>query len=67
MDFDLRQAILNNIKGKSEEQLKEMIVSSIEEHEERTLPGLGVLFEVIWTHVDPNTQETLVDTLSKSI
>jgi len=67
MDFDLRQAILNNIKGKNEDQLKDMIVSSIEEHEERTLPGLGVLFEIIWTNVDPNTQETLVDTLSKNL
>nr|WP_132767614.1 small acid-soluble spore protein SspI [Tepidibacillus fermentans] len=67
MNFDLRQAIINNIKGKTEEELKDMIVTSIEEHEERTLPGLGVIFEVIWTHADPNTQEYMVETLSKNI
>ncbi|MFV9511136.1 small acid-soluble spore protein SspI [Tepidibacillus sp. LV47] len=67
MNFDLRQAIINNIRGKTEEELRDMIVTSIEEHEEKTLPGLGVLFEIIWSNVDADTQEYMVETLSKHI
>ena len=67
MNLDLRQAVLQNIKNKSEDQLKDMVESAIEEHEEKTLPGLGVLFEVMWQNLDGNTQEQLIKTLSKNI
>ncbi len=67
MDLDLRQAVLQNIKNKSEDQLKDMVESAIEEHEEKTLPGLGVLFEVVWQNVDNSTQEQLIKALSKNI
>lgn len=67
MNLDLRQAVLQNIKDKSEDQLKNMVESAIEEHEEKTLPGLGVLFEVMWQNLDGNVQNQLIKTLSKNI
>lgn len=67
MDFDLRKAILANIKGKTEEQLRDMIETSIEDHDEKTLPGLGVIFEVMWLNLDYEIQDNLVKTLHKNI
>ncbi|GBF12432.1 small acid-soluble spore protein SspI [Tepidibacillus infernus] len=67
MNIDLRQAIIQNIKGKDEEQLKDMINTAIKDHEEKTLPGLGVLFEVIWQHSDSQSQNEMIDALSKNI
>lgn len=67
MDFDLRKAILANIKGKTEEQLRDMIETSVEDQNEKTLPGLGVIFEVMWQNLDYEVQDNLVKTLYKNI
>lgn len=44
-----------------------MINTAIKDHEEKTLPGLGVLFEVIWQHSDSQSQNEMIDALSKNI
>ncbi|MGG1554506.1 MULTISPECIES: small acid-soluble spore protein SspI [Paenibacillus] len=62
MNITLRQAILQRVNNKSDEELKEIIEDSIG-GEERVLPGLGVLFEIIWQHSEASTQDTLVETL----
>lgn len=67
MNLDLRQAILKNIKGKSKKQLTDMVDSAIEENEEKTLPGLGVIFEIIWQNTDSKTHESMINSLSKNI
>lgn len=67
MDLDLRQAVIMNIQGKSEEQLKDMVESALKENEEKTLPGLGVIFEVIWENVDSKTKSTMIKALSKQV
>lgn len=67
MQLDLRKAIISNIQGKTEEQLKDMIVTSIQDKEEKTLPGLGVIFEVIWQNIDSDTQDKMVKALSENI
>ncbi|PGD88409.1 small acid-soluble spore protein SspI, partial [Bacillus toyonensis] len=48
MSFNLRGAVLANVSGNSQDQLQETIVDAIQSGEEKMLPGLGVLFEVIW-------------------
>ncbi|NQX63690.1 small acid-soluble spore protein SspI [Paenibacillus qinlingensis] len=62
MNITLRQAINQRVNNKSPEELKEVIEDSIG-GEEKVLPGLGVLFEIIWQHSEASTQETLVETL----
>ena len=52
MDINLREAIMQNITGNSADQLEATIVDAINEGEEKTLPGLGVLLEIIWQHTD---------------
>ncbi|OAS15425.1 small acid-soluble spore protein SspI [Paenibacillus oryzisoli] len=62
MNITLRQAIHQRVNDKSPEELKEVIEDSIG-GEEKVLPGLGVLFEIIWQHSEASTQDTLVETL----
>lgn len=66
MNLNLRQAIIERVQDKSEDELHDVIESSIG-NEERTLPGLGVLFEIIWQNSEENVQNELVSTLKKHI
>lgn len=50
MDLNLRHAVIANVTGNNQEQLEHTIVDAIQSGEEKMLPGLGVLFEVIWQH-----------------
>lgn len=64
--LNLRQAILQRVQDKSNEQLLEIIDGSID-NDERALPGLGVLFEIIWKHIDEQQQQDLVSVLNQTL
>lgn len=66
-DLDLRQAIMENMKNSPEEHVRETIVDAIEQGEEKTLPGLGVLFEVLWNKSTQQQQEVIVKTLAENL
>nr|WP_245339396.1 small acid-soluble spore protein SspI [Paenibacillus shirakamiensis] len=64
--LDLRQAVIHKVHGQDEEGLKSMIEGSIDA-QEAALPGLGVMFEIIWKNIDRQKQDELVGILSKHI
>lgn len=66
MNLNLRQAIVRRVQDKSLEELHEVIEGSIG-GDDRALPGLGVLFEIIWQHTDESTQHNLVETLKEHL
>jgi small acid-soluble spore protein I (minor) len=66
VNLNLRQAIVQRVHGKSEDELFEVVEGSID-GDERALPGLGVLFEIIWQHSEKATQDTLITTLKSHI
>ena len=45
--MDLREAVIHKMHGKNEDGLREMIDGSIHA-QEAALPGLGVVFELMW-------------------
>ena len=61
-NIDLRQAILARVKDKSNSELSEIIDGSVDQ-DELALPGLGVLFEMIWKQSSETEHEQLVQTL----
>lgn len=63
MDLNLRKAILANVTDNSQEELEATIVDAIQNGEEKMLPGLGVLFELIWQQADQAKQKDLVQLL----
>lgn len=67
MDLDLRQAVLQNISNKNEDQLVNMVETAIADGEEKTLPGLGVIFEVMWKNTDDKVHQELIESLSENV
>ncbi|WP_033828237.1 small acid-soluble spore protein SspI [Bacillus andreraoultii] len=67
MNFNLRNAIIQNVSGNSEDQLRDTIVDAIQVGEEKMLPGLGVLFEIIWQNADPNEQKMMLENLTQGL
>lgn len=67
MDLNLRKAILHNIKQNSRDELESTIVDAIEDGEEKLLPGLGVLFELIWKQSDNNEKLEMLEALEKGV
>lgn len=67
MNFNLRNAIIANVSNNTQDQLKDTIVDAIEVGEEKMLPGLGVLFEVIWKNATPEEQQMMLDTLEEGL
>ncbi|WP_028560367.1 small acid-soluble spore protein SspI [Paenibacillus pinihumi] len=65
-NLDLRQAIIQRVHDKSNEELSDVIESSIG-GDEHALPGLGVLFEIIWKACDSPTQNRLVHSLHSEL
>ncbi|WP_160722110.1 small acid-soluble spore protein SspI [Bacillus sp. USDA818B3_A] len=67
MNLNLRNAILHNVSGNSQDQLEDTIVDAIQSGEEKMLPGLGVLFEVIWKNSSEDEKKEMLDTLEKGV
>ena len=67
MSFNLRGAVLANVSGNTQDQLQETIVDAIQSGEEKMLPGLGVLFEVIWKNADENEKHEMLETLEQGL
>ncbi|MNZ69831.1 Small, acid-soluble spore protein I [compost metagenome] len=59
---DLRQAIVMRVQNNSAQELSEVIEDSVGA-DERALPGLGVLFEMIWQQSSEPEQSRMVDSL----
>lgn len=62
MLLNLREAIIQRVQDKTTEDLFAVIEDSVGS-EERSLPGLGVLFEMIWRETDEELHKQLVDSL----
>ncbi len=67
MDIDVRKAVIANMKNNNTEQLEQTILDAIDKHEEKTLPGLGVLFELIWESSEQQQKSEMVDALEQGI
>jgi small acid-soluble spore protein I (minor) len=67
MDLNLRKAILTNIATNDQSQLEATIVDAIQDGEEKMLPGLGVLFELIWNASDEQEKQEMIDALEQGV
>lgn len=67
MGFNLRSAIMSNIKGSSEQEVEATITDAISRGEEKMLPGLGVMFEVYWQQANEQQKEQLCEQISKGL
>ncbi|MFF2018929.1 small acid-soluble spore protein SspI [Paenibacillus sp. NPDC058177] len=64
--LDLRQAVIHKVHGQSEGDLRNMIEGSID-GPEAALPGLGVMFEITWKHLDAAKQDKVIELLHENL
>ena len=67
MNLNLRNAVISNVAGNSQDELKDTIVDAIQNGEEKMLPGLGVLFEVIWQNASEQEKQEMLDALESGL
>ncbi|RWZ59824.1 small acid-soluble spore protein SspI [Halobacillus fulvus] len=67
MDLNLRAAILSNVTGHSAQQLQATIDDALQKGEEKTLPGLGVFFEVLWKESNEQDRKEILSALEQGL
>ncbi|ARA98856.1 MULTISPECIES: small acid-soluble spore protein SspI [Geobacillus] len=67
MNLNLRHAIMHNVANNSKDQLENTIEDAIQRGEEKYLPGLGVLFEAIWTNANEQQKDMMLSTLEQAV
>ncbi len=67
MNLNLRHAVISNVSGNSQSELEETIVDAIQSGEEKMLPGLGVLFEVIWQNASQEEKTEMLTMLEQGL
>jgi small acid-soluble spore protein I (minor) len=67
MNLNLRNAIIHNVSGNSQDELKATIVDAIQNGEEKMLPGLGVLFELIWNNTSEQEKTEMLQALESGL
>ena len=67
MNIDIRKHIKDNFKDANTNEIRSSIESSISDNDEITLPGIGVLFEILWTNSDETSKEYILNTLQNSL
>lgn len=65
MNISIREHIKNNFKNTNIEELRESIEESVNSSDEVVLPGLGVLFEILWKNSD--NREFILSTIHNNI
>lgn len=66
-NIDIREYIKNNFKEDTIEDIKNSIEESITSHEDDTLIGLGVLFELSWNNSSIEEKETILNNIKKGL
>lgn len=67
MNINIRNYIKNNFRDSSIDEIQESIVSSIAQNDEVTLPGMGVLFEILWSNSNVETKNTILETIKNNL
>ena len=67
MNLDLRKAVIHNISGNTSDELEATIIDAVQGGEEKTSPGLGVLFELYWQNADEADKEEVLEVLEEAL
>ncbi|MBR3209436.1 MAG: small acid-soluble spore protein SspI [Bacilli bacterium] len=65
--MDIREYVINNFKGSGFDEISSSVRESVKDKDEVTLPGLGVLFELLWDNSDDNMRHNIISIIEKSL
>lgn len=66
-NIDVRAYIINNFKENTKEEIKASIEESISSHDDDTLIGLGVMFELAWNNSTDKEKQEILDNIKKGM
>ena len=66
MDFQIRQAIAQNVRGQEAQEFTDIVVDAIDRGDEHLLPGLGVLLEKWWQSASSDEQQAFSQKLAQA-
>lgn len=66
-NIDIRKYIKENFNNCEINDIRESIVSSVADKDEVTLPGLGVLFEIIWENSNDELKNKILEILQNNL
>ena len=67
MNIDIRKNILDNFKDAKLEDIKESIKEAVKDKDEIVLPGLGVIFEILWNNSNDNQKNEILQNIYEGI
>jgi len=67
MDINIRRAVLQNMNKSTFDDVKSTVDDAISDGKEAMLPGLGVLFEVLYNASDENGKQEILNKLVQSL
>lgn len=67
MDISIRGYIKNNFKDSSVDEINEAIESSIASGAEEALPGIGVLFELLWQNSSSDERSNFLNKIQQGL
>lgn len=67
MDTDIRKYIRKNLNDCAKQDIEETIKASVNQEDEVVLPGLGVLFEMLWNNCNESLKNNIIDVLYNDI
>ncbi len=67
MNISIRGYIKNNFKDSSDTEINESIESSISSGAEEALPGMGVLFELLWQNSNASEKQIFISHIKKGL
>jgi small acid-soluble spore protein I (minor) len=67
MDLNIRKAVLSNLNNANYDSLLSTIDDATSVEEEKVLPGLGVMFEVLWKRATPDLRNTIINSLVSAV
>ncbi len=67
MDLSIRQAVLSNLSSEGVDGIRYTIQDAVKSADEKTLPGLGVMFELVWNDADEVTRNSMVSSITSQI
>lgn len=67
MDTSIRKYIINNLNDCDQNDIKETILASVNSEDEVVLPGLGVLFEMIWSNGSEELKNNIIELIYENV
>lgn len=66
-NISIRKAVIDNLSSSNNNSNKEIIDDATSSNTETILPGLGVMFEVLWKNSQTNEKNDIVNRISENI